>query len=285
MRYILRYAFNSSTCIQFFLDSIQFSLDMTLDHLHNVTFRCTRRGDPAPPTKLSCHRTPHIKQPKRTDSLKERLGDVKSVDLVGLGHDGVLGLDVAFRHGAAWCNVSGEERGGRRLSESRGIGETGQVSGAVIQAQCRVKGSVGRLLAAGAQGEAAGDKLGEQVSVKVELRRVIGVIVHRGLRQQTAGNDGSKSSSKESSQRASGFLSCCYCYCSFAGPIAARRSTAGPLDYRTILPLVSRARCGDMEYDELSLAILDPLRLGSTADHYQRGLTWPAPFLRITGLP
>ena len=34
---------------------------------------------------------------------------------------------------------------------------------------------MGRLIAAGAQIEAAGDKLGEQVSVKVELRRVIGV--------------------------------------------------------------------------------------------------------------
>ena len=42
--------------------------------------------------------------------------------------------------------------------------------------QCRVKGSVGRLIAAGTQIEAAGNKLGEQVSVKVELRRVIGVL-------------------------------------------------------------------------------------------------------------
>ena len=32
------------------------------------------------------------------------------------------------------------------------------------------------MIAAGAQIEAAGDKLGEQVPVKVELRRVIGVL-------------------------------------------------------------------------------------------------------------
>lgn len=41
------------------------------------------------------------------------------------------------------------------------------------KSQCRVKGSAGLLIAAGAQIEAAGDKLGERVVAKVELRRVI----------------------------------------------------------------------------------------------------------------
>lgn len=37
----------------------------------------------------------------KAHSLVERFRYVESVDLVGLGHDRVLGLDVAFRHGAA----------------------------------------------------------------------------------------------------------------------------------------------------------------------------------------
>jgi hypothetical protein len=49
------------------------------------------------------------------------------------------------------------------------------------------------LIAAGAQIEAAGDKLGEQVSVKVELRRVIGV---SSTARSVAEQDSLKSSSK-----------------------------------------------------------------------------------------
>ena len=36
----------------------------------------------------------------RAHSLVECFGDVKSVDLVGLGHDWILRLNVAFRHDA-----------------------------------------------------------------------------------------------------------------------------------------------------------------------------------------
>lgn len=34
----------------------------------------------------------------KAHSLVERFRDVESVNLMGLGHNGVLGLDVAFRH-------------------------------------------------------------------------------------------------------------------------------------------------------------------------------------------
>ena len=53
------------------------------------------------------------------------------------------------------------------------VGELG-LSDYYNKSQCRVKGSAGLLIAAGAQIEAAaGDKLGERVVAKVELRRVI----------------------------------------------------------------------------------------------------------------
>lgn len=41
-----------------------------------------------------------VKYHTKAHSLVECFGDVKGVDLVGLGHDWVLRLDVAFRHGA-----------------------------------------------------------------------------------------------------------------------------------------------------------------------------------------
>ena len=118
----------------------------------------------------------------RAHSLKERLGDVEGVDLVGLGHNRVLGLDVAFRHGGCAAVVSfwyeGSSVSARKGRKKRTgafnrpeVGELGLSDN--YKSQCRVKGSAGLLIAAGAQIVAAGDKLGEQVGAKVELRRVI----------------------------------------------------------------------------------------------------------------
>lgn len=68
-----------------------------------------RRGDPALPTKpgnaaaviaLGITSNNHTK----AHSLVERFRDVKGIDLMGLGHNRVLGLDVAFRHDA--CAVA-----------------------------------------------------------------------------------------------------------------------------------------------------------------------------------
>jgi len=64
-----------------------------------------RRGDPASPMKLGSAAAVTLgmmsSNHTKAYSLVERFRDVESVDLVGLGHDRVLGLDVAFRHGAA----------------------------------------------------------------------------------------------------------------------------------------------------------------------------------------
>jgi hypothetical protein len=76
----------------------------------------------------------------KAHSLEERFRDVESVDLVGLGHNRVLGLDVAFRHGAALSQClrrtgklrerAIDEGRGRELSESQRSAR--RVSGAVI---------------------------------------------------------------------------------------------------------------------------------------------------------
>lgn len=72
----------------------------------------------------------------KAHSLEEGFRDVESVDLVGLGHDGVLGLDVAFRHG---CAMSLKQEGklrlcamdkgrGRELPAGRRDGSLGQLN-------------------------------------------------------------------------------------------------------------------------------------------------------------
>lgn len=115
-------------------------------------------------------------------SLKERLGDVEGVNLVGLGHNRVLGLDVAFRHGGCAAVVSfwykessvSARKGRKKRAGAFNRPEVGELGlSDNYKSQCRVKGSAGLLIAAGAQIEAAGDKLGERVVAKVELRRVI----------------------------------------------------------------------------------------------------------------
>jgi hypothetical protein len=128
-----------------------------------------RRGDPASPMKLGSAAAVTLgmmsSNHTKAHSLEERFRDVESVDLVGLGHDRVLGLDVAFRHGAAlsrclWRRGKLRERAQLTRERARAfrgpeVGETGLWGS--YMSQCRVKGSVGRLLAAGAQIEAAGD--------------------------------------------------------------------------------------------------------------------------------
>jgi hypothetical protein len=123
------------------------------------------------------------------------------------------------------------------------------------------------LIAAGAQIEAAGDKLGERVVAKVELRRVIGgsgtadsvvyllsAARYIGVKDQQI---------HASSPRASGFLSSC-----------SSQADRNPLQFSRTLAFHctprEQERCGDMEYDERPLVIVWARSLVD-ADHPQRG--------------
>lgn len=118
---------------------------------------------------------------------------MESVDLVGLGHNRVLGLDVAFRHCACaaavvfLCNKGKAQRARaqRGLAKGRGererafsgpeVGETGLWD--LLYVSMPGKGLGGTLdCRRGPKIEAAGDNSENKCPVKVELRRVIGVL-------------------------------------------------------------------------------------------------------------
>lgn len=75
--------------------------------------KSARRGDPALPTKPGSAAAvtvlgDDVKQHTKAHSLVKCFRDVKGVDLMGLSHDGILGLDVAFRHGVCAAVMSPE---------------------------------------------------------------------------------------------------------------------------------------------------------------------------------